>query len=120
MQLGEEKLGLLLAKSGGDEDELLELAAGLEVGVLVAELDALAKRRRPTPITVRVGGVGILEAELPRKLRSASGSQLHGIVAHGDDALEVGVVELGDRLGAILGTCPSCQTWLRWHPRQPW
>ena len=101
---GEEKLGLLLAKSaGGDEDELLELAAGLEVGVLVAELDALAEEAAAN-LDVRVGGVGILEAELLAEVAERLGlPALHGIVAHGDDALEVGVVELGDRLGAILG-----------------
>ena len=101
---GEEKLSLLLAKSaGGDEDELLELAAGLEVGVLVAELDALAEEAAAN-LDVRVGGVGILEAELLAEVAERLGlPALHGIVAHGDDALEVGVVELGDRLGAVLG-----------------
>ena len=99
----EKELRLGLAEgTGGDEDELLELAAGLDVGVLVAELDALAEEATAS-FDVRVGGVGIVEAELRAEV--AQGLRLptlHGRVTHGNDGHEVGVVELGHRLGALL------------------
>ena len=53
---------------------------------------------------MRVGGVGILEAELLAEVAERLGlPALHRVLAHGDDGLEVGVVELGDSLGAVLG-----------------
>ena len=70
-----------------------------DVGVLVAELDALAEEATAS-FDVRVGGVGIVEAELRAEV--AQGLRLptlHGRVTHGDDGHEVGVVELGHRLG---------------------
>ena len=100
----QKELRLRLAeRARGDVHQLLELPPGLEVGVLVAELDALAEQPA-TDFDVRVGGVGILQAELRAEVAQRLGlPALHGVVAHGDDGHQVRVVQLGDALGALLG-----------------